>query len=168
MPQSVVRYPLRRSPVLWIGLSGLLFLLWAWQDSTRYYTTVGGPLAGIHASFRSDCSALRVITEPPIPFLGPDWTITREETSPSFIALHDHLRSKGLYISPAFEASLGECTELFPAPFFSRNETIDGKPEEGHIGVLPYWLVVAVYTPAWAALLAWRWRRVVRPEIPSP
>jgi hypothetical protein len=128
-----MRFPLFRSRAFWFGLPTLLFLLWAWEDSTRTNTLLMGKGPWGSFSFEHRDSAIEVCRAPvgsPFPF--PDhWFrgqyMTKEPVDPA----------------PRI---------WWPAVKAERDSV--GRP----FIRTPHWLLVLTYLAAWTLVIAFRRR----------
>lgn len=140
-------YRFRRSPLLWIGLFGLMFLLWAWCLSTRAPTEAEYSPGGRHLWNISHRSSLIAITRRTFA-LGTPAAFGRQ-----FSCI------------PSFPRPFSSSAPLFPAPYYSATGD-DRNAKSGEIIfrelVVPHWLLVLVYLAAWSGLIAWRWRSATR------
>ncbi len=67
-------FPVFRSRAFWFGVPGLLFLLWAWADSTRIYTGISEKSPWGSFSFEHWNSAITVSRAPAgSPSAFPSW-----------------------------------------------------------------------------------------------
>lgn len=151
--------PIYRSMSFWLGLPGLLFLLWTWRDSLTH-------VAGIHRSVTIEClESISGATD----FIGYRsggfWVIVNtmephpEASEPRSIHRgpievdHDELLEglTGNQASPRLHWRS-------PDPDFER----------GNVGitgfVLPHWLALILYLVAWGAVMTWRQKRSHRME----
>jgi len=148
-----MRYRFHRSPLLWIGLFGLVFLLWAWAGSTRKRTEAEYSPGGRHLWNIYQRPSLIAITRNTFA-LG---------TPAAFARQFSH-RSSVLPVSSS-------PVPLFPVPYYSAaGDEQSAKPGELIFRelVIPYWLLVLVYLAAWSGLIAWRWRRAARATTSRP
>jgi len=134
-----------RSPLLWIGAFGLVFLLWAWRDSMRAMF-MGYSVQGM-CMFQSATSAvdLQFVSGLNVYPTGWDFHYMPLPTwawNPDFYAKIHGRYPLNWFQAPQFlvqpEASGPKCTWRL---------------------VLPYWLITAVYVAGWAGLMGWRIRK---------
>ena len=131
---------LRRSPLLWLGLFGLVFLLTAAVDSIRTVSRIdyhrdGSVLWGVSSS--GLCMRMHRLDLKTTTYQATTW------------------KDFGYrYAVPA-----GSTCHLFQQP---RWETRSNAHEHLEMLHLPHWLIILSYLLLWGSLLAWRWRRRVR------
>lgn len=143
--------PLYRSLVFWLGLPGLLFLLWGWADSRLH-----------SSSFVSDIEAKTnvgsLFSSETIWHQGSQLTIGWHDFSESgLVSLKrtDHKVTRQLLPTPPW----------FPRPALIRHE-LDRSKVYMRFLVIPHWLIVGLYLVLWLLFLAWRHRRINRSRIP--
>jgi len=135
-----------RSPLLWIGLFGLVFLLWAWRDSAR---------AMSHASYGSKPVKLTLMSVAS----AVDLRFSTKQGSYAAHLSFDHWEfPRGWDPSTMRDVRPWNAGNWFPAPWFGPvgDEKVPGF---GRILVLPYWLLVPVYLVGWGGLMGWRRRK---------
>lgn len=125
-----MRFPLFRSRAFWFGVPTLLFLLWAWVDSTRNLTKITrespwGSFAVEH--WNSAIEISRAPVGSPFKFLSMFW--------------------RGGY--PTKDPAP---TVWWPAANAERDYL--GRP----FVRIPHWLLVLTYLPAWSLIIAFRRR----------
>jgi hypothetical protein len=141
--------PLYRSPLLWLGLFGLVFLCWAWAGSYRsgqallLHCYKDGP--GDRAAL-VEGKMLWVTHEGPwprLPLIGRKWDYHKQPPN-------DLIRAETIayvWCEEEIQNSL-----IFSAtPGIVQTKQIKT--------VLPFGMIPAAYVVVWAGLLVWRWRR---------
>jgi hypothetical protein len=142
-----MRFRLFRSRAFWLGVPGLVFLLWAWGDSAKsefkghvtkgpwfvHLTQGAGYLQlqitrGVPVS-RLDFSAERV----PRVSGGESWP--------------------GLYYLPQWRHH--ESPAGWMGSFYNSH------PSVTNTLILPHWFLLSFYALPWCGLVVWRWRRLV-------
>ncbi len=119
-----------RSLSLWLGLFGLVFLLWAWADSFERTSGIHFQRGRPYISAANDNSTLRLSWGVNIPRNHAG--ITREiSTDPERPLLWARPRLENFSFGPTNITSLR----------------------------IPHWLLLCLYLPAWVILLAWRLRK---------
>ena len=141
MPRSIYR-----SRLFWLGLLGLIFLLWGWWHSTQYRTILGMRTATGHAEVHS---IGHVVATGEVKGLRPSW-------SGGWAFLH--LPGMMVYADPKTGRPMADEFPVLPRFVEHRSTDI---PEVGGSTwrvAVAYWFIVAVYGCAWAgACVAWRW-----------
>jgi hypothetical protein len=131
---EVTRFRLFRSRAFWLGMPGLVFLLWLWSQSVPrgfIATWTGGPGS---FKFSNEQGAILVTRSP----RGSDINFGTEFWKDGWPAKEDPK------------------AEWWPQPEASRHA--DGM----RYWTLPYWLLGAVYLIPWSGLVIWRWRKFGR------
>jgi hypothetical protein len=142
--------PLHRSLTLWLGLPGLLFLLWAWLDSM---------------SFESGISIRKHSVSPNLESLSRD-SYFSSNSALTFVVGHLHHRGSvrtdhNIIVLPR-TSSRGEV--WWPTPGCHR----DYDPATGYTSRwlrIPHWLLVLLYLLLWSLAFGWRHRRIKRHSI---
>lgn len=162
--------PLHRSILFWLGLFVLSFLLWAWADSRQNYThwcprsSVTHSLSIIHSAAALHVSR-SVVTSAPA---GP-------EAPPRILPLQRPLVRKSLRRSRQMDLP------WFPAPLLESIHKPGGRPSFTSLGsgsasvpiyivpdvqqttlLIPHWVILLFYFPAWLALSYYYARRKKR------
>jgi len=122
--------PLYRSILLWLGLLGLLFLLWSWNRSLNHLSLAEGTIAGRSAAIGVANGSLVIIRTAPTS--GPrvyELYFDDQPLDPS---------TRAAVPTPAAMA-------VFPG-------------SEGVM--IAMWIPVAIYLTAWSGLFYWRHRRM--------
>jgi hypothetical protein len=156
---DLMRFRLSRSLTFWLGLPGLLFLLWAWADSFDWQSRLsysGRLRAGTLASDGSTVSFEWIRYEPlpagaasPNPGYEPPELPTTDHLG---FARHASSRAQ----RPLLWAKFGSATGGSGA-MVSRTVSF------------PYWMIVLTYLGLWVAAMAWRWQRARRlPNVDPP
>ena len=131
---SILQYslfiPLVRSLTLWFGLFGLVFLLWAWADSFERSSGAWVQRGRPFVTARNHSSTVQLAWGYVEP--GNNAGISREISSDPERPL--------LWARPRFEKERGGSASIITLR-------------------LPHWLLLCLYLPAWAILLAWRRRK---------
>ena len=121
----------------WFGLPGCLFLLWLWGMSLRW---------GYNFTWKNGTEGIFVRTEQRGEIeLG--WRSDAGWRVPQGRSLQTWKQGDG-------GPSVTEDAPCFPLP---RNTTV--KPLGSHSAMLPYWLLLAIYSAVWGGVVAWFWRR---------
>lgn len=128
---------LRRSPILWLGLFGCLFILWAWVDSNRYSTYAETYLIdrNIAVGHARNLVGL-VITEGRMAS-----TRTSFDRQPSGITRNFDLLARPIYNNDSVSDYFGN------------------KGSQRTIGI-PYWMILLIYLWLWSIPLRWRAKRL--------
>jgi hypothetical protein len=139
--------PWHRSPLFYLGLFPLLFLLWAWWDSTRH-------LSGIHWKITIYASE-----EGRSLFMSGREHLTQHGGK---ITLHltepRNLESATINRDPVETIFTDNPTaEWLPLP--ERRETLLSETVAAPSVSLPHWILVLAYLIPWSLLLLWRSRR---------
>lgn len=147
--------PWHRSPLFYLGLFPLLFLLWAWWDSTRH-------LSGIHRKLTiygmQNGRTMFMIGREHLTQHGGK--ITLHLTEPR------NLESVTINRDPVQTIFTDNPAPIwFPLP--ERRETPLGETVALRSVMLPHWILVLVYLIPWSLLLLWRSRRRKRLITPA-
>ena len=174
--------PLHRSILFWLGLFVLSFLLWAWADSRQNYTqwyprsTTLDSLGFGHAAGALHVSRASVV--PPPAASGSHVTVLPLQKALVRLPLY---RGRQIHVpwfaAPRWESgfksgggpsfmSLGRGTAsvpLYMVPDVQQTTLI-----------LPHWVILLFYLPAWGFLSVWRALKIARrdealanPELPG-
>ena len=159
-------FSLTRSPLVWLGLFGLLFILWSWQDSMHRMAGFGRlveirevhPLKDPHPPWKPKYMA----------FYGHSGGCLKanvaipNSTPPLHIETLKYEAWNSPYVPPD--------ARWFPMPEIQREEPWPFPSGASYVGttfLLPHWISIIVYLAIWAGMIAWRWRRVRRAVIES-
>ena len=153
----MIRSRIFRLRSFWLGLMGLLFLVWAWRDSMDFRSGL---------SFNYAATSVGSCLE----FLGQGSGCLEVRWSP-------------LDRSSPATASFGDIRPIrnhysmwvaFPAPgILTRDDSVPGgragwryfsTPRISSSLILPHWLLGLLYLPLWAGVVAWRWRAAGKRE----
>lgn len=132
-----MRYPLIRSRAFWLGVPGLLFLLWSWADSTRNFTQIEKKNPAGSFSFVHWDSAIKVCRAPvgsPFAFSNRVWRGPYPTKEPVPTIWWPAVKAERDYVG---------------RPFIR----------------IPHWLLLLAYLALWSAGIAWRrrcWRKALR------
>ena len=138
--------PLHRSRLFWLGLPGLVFLLWGWWDSTHYRTIFGRTTATGHVQVQSIGHMVMGIE---VRGEGPPW-------SGSWAFLH--LPETMVYADPKTGRMVNEYRVL-PRYVAYKNRVYSDGSSMRRVEVA-YWFMVAVYGCAWvSACVVWQRRK---------
>jgi hypothetical protein len=148
--------PWYRSRLFWLGIPGLMFLLWAWAKShgTEMLTCLGAS-GGWGGSGYGKLMWFRVETKGDA-LVGLD--LRNGQVCPQ---ADTFFTSAPALAAPRFNTSFTSPLlpepQWFPAPGW-RSETVDAG---SYLFLsLPYWLVTGLYGCAWVAgLVGWQWRK---------
>lgn len=151
--------PWHKSPLFYLGLFGLAFIVWAWIDScyhwTHLYTGSGKPgTAGYHHTYANHKASRVTIVHTHYPYTAP------------------HPSEIGIQASRLPET---DSNWWFPLPDYEYqkegligDEPTGEEPQPGEHYLefltvhLPHWLIVLAYLALWSLLLFWRSRRIKR------
>lgn len=125
-----MRFPLFRSRAFWFGVPTLLFLLWAWVDSTRSITEIGRQSPWGSFAFDHRNSAIEISRAPvgsPFNFSNTLW--------------------RGAYATKDPAPAV-----WWPAVKAERDSV--GR----HFVRIPHWLLVLAYLAAWSLIITFRRR----------
>jgi len=138
--------PWYHSVSFWLGLSGLAFLIWSWQDSTTRITKgdLNARSTGIGATHISSALRLHLVHTRRGSY-RPGWDGQRYEFSKSYLSEFSE------------NAAWGDPDDLLPAPAYLVHRYNPFEP--ARILVLPHWLLILLHLTAWAGFDRWRWRR---------
>jgi hypothetical protein len=137
-----------RSLILWLGLTALAFLLWAWVDAHFHDSTLGtnwrtGPTT--HRLWIGNCGGS-------VTFVLESHRHEPSSTAPPPIDFERHLiGTPGL--------------DWFTGPQFYTNDERDIPASDFYVGSaahIPHWLLVFAYLFLWSLAFAWRHRRIKR------
>jgi len=143
-----MRFRFSRSLIFWLGLPGLIFLLWAWWDSYHWRSEIGfrtytlrrGDLAWhVHDSAIHFRGALQ------IGWTGPEVADGRMTVTngPHFDRL-----------------PMSSSAEGIPTPgLHPERLTFQEKAVTRQVLTLPHWLILLLYLGVWMVAIAWRWKR---------
>jgi hypothetical protein len=143
-----VIHPWHKSPLFYLGLAPLLFLLWAWWDSCsrasgfnhwRQGHTNGLGLTVVSVDSKLTMRCTRTDGVKLVPF-----------------GVHgDFLREEVFFEEPS---------DIFPPAKASHMDQSEPGNFEHHIYhvTLPHWLLILTYLALWSLLLFWRSRRIKR------
>lgn len=160
---AVERFPLHRSLIFWLGLPGLLFLLWAWVDSA-FHVTVWSRGLEVHGptwirigpegdSIRHACGRVEVHFHSE-EMASPDHSVSVVYLKPDFS--RRGVGGRSLYWRPELETEVVAMRSGFR--MLHRTVTI------------PHWVIIAGYLAGWYGLLMWRRRakRRTMQSLPQP
>ena len=163
--------PFYRSRLFWLGVPGVVFLLWGWWDSERHYTEVSWvkPRSFVAAYQHEGRIALLVTEEThSAAFRGPRIQFAREDDLPIWRGgINEVLFEDDSEFSERFEAAR---SGPFPG-LFRRRWSFPYWPSPSFAGSLPwlpyrewgadFWLVVSGYTALWLGTVAgWQRRKL--------
>ncbi|MCW1917005.1 hypothetical protein OJ996_25675 [Luteolibacter sp. GHJ8] len=143
--------PWHRSPLFYLGLFPLLFLLWAWWDSNHHSTTfmkVRGSTSLVHLQVITHSRGALRITDQKVEVIHASIS-TGTDFGRSSVASEERLWCPAPHLEIARQTT---------------SETADYQPEiitESHL-TLPHWLLILAYLALWSLLLFWRSRRIKR------
>jgi hypothetical protein len=142
--------PFRRSPTLWLGLFGLIFLLWSWVDSMHRLSAV---------QWRHTISSSELHAETRESLLHHSGKLTLRRFEP----VSDEPYTGKL--SHAYRLRQHSPAEAWFPPLDHRTD-LTAAVLRSHTLTLPHWLLVLAYTTLWIALLLWRRQRLK--HLPPP
>lgn len=155
--------PLHRSLSFWLGLPGLLFLLWSWHDSMTHD-------AGIFRSIRARYSGSRaytVVSDDRIGHSRAGLVITLFEVEPG--------PDRTIKVEPPVldrRAVLPEVMPSSPFPAFQamnlRNYSREMPGNHVRNLFIPHWMILIAYGIAWGAAIFWRQARIRRAGQANP
>lgn len=143
--------PWYRSRLFWLGVMGLVFLLWLWVDSMRYDTMIDVYWKdhgwGFFSAF-SELKAGAAIDPFFVPTGGLDFEVFRSRV---YLGPDVDYTSVDPFENSIWPGTLAEA--MFPGAL--------GRPSAVHTLGLAYWLITLVYLSGWAgSLIVWqRWKR---------
>jgi len=154
-----MRFRLSRSLTFWLGLPGLLFLLWAWADSFDWRSGISiagksglGGLASDGSSISFHWSHLAPVPSGVVPPVGEYEPPELPPTTSMDFYHESSTRGQRPLLWAQFERSSGTA----------------GAVASRMISV-PYWIVTLAYIGLWGAVVAWRWQRSRRkPQVGPP
>ena len=130
--------PWYRSRLFWLGLPGLVFLLWGWADSTRFLSIVKWQSKGVVLGFQSCGNSLRIDSFHCLdPGRPSDLTCDRVPISRLPLAVEHRLFPTAVRFGSIHDASNASTTRML---------------------VIAYWVKISAYTAVWIACLAY-WQR---------
>jgi len=137
--------PIHRSRLFWLGVLGLVFLLWGWWHSTRYRTVLAWRTSTGHAEVHS---IGHVVGTGEVRGLPPTW-------SGSWAFLH--VRGMMVYADPKTGRPMVDEFPVLPRYVeFRSRELPEVRGSTWRVTVAD-WFIVAVYGCAWAsACVVWR------------
>lgn len=164
IPDTPIKRSFRitRSPLIWLGLFGAVFIVWSWVDSMHQMSEIGrlviitevhpsGPWgeAAYTESYGQSGGCLRASM------------VIRNSADLRIEALH-HKIGKTSYVAPD--------ARWFPMPSVKRDEPwsfASGLSYTGTTFLLPHWILLVAYLTIWTAAIAWRRSRMRRATLLS-
>lgn len=153
-----MRFRLSRSLTFWLGLPGLLFLLWTWADSFDWQSRLGFAGKPGLGALASDGSTLSF-----------EWT--RYEPVPQGMAQEPleyeipELPS-GMHFHFSHDPSARPKRPLLWAKFEAWTQR--SGPTVSSAVFIPYWMITLGYLGLWSTALTWRWKRSRRTSAVDP
>lgn len=144
--------PLYRSMTLWLGLPGLLFIMWAWQDSVKNMAGIIRIASVTHpgiSSFWEHERIAQIHSAVMIEYYTP-------EPKPGRVYARTPLEwvRRRITISP-------DPRHLFRSFTWQSQPNAMG-PDSGMVRtviILPHWMILLAYTGLWGGVIIWRARR---------
>ena len=134
--------PWYRSLLFWLGLPGLVFLLWGWADSTRFLSILKWQSKGVVLGFQSSGNPLRIDSFHCLdPGRRSDLTFDRFPVSRLPLAVEHPLFPTAVRFGSIHDASNDSTTRML---------------------VIAYWMKISAYAAVWIAFLAYWQRRKAR------
>ena len=148
-----------RSPMVWLGLFGLAFILWSWGHSMYRMAGMGrqveiwethptkGPSPPWISNYMEFYGHSAGCLEVNIPI--------RSSTTDLRIKATKHKPWNTSYVPPD--------ARWFPMPEIEREEPWPFPSGPSYVGTtfhLPHWILLLLYLSIWAAVMAWRGRRM--------
>ena len=158
-------FRIRRSPLVWLGLLGFLFILWSWVDSMH---RMGGIVR------RAEIWETHPPTIPRSGWVGNYRSFYGH--SAGYLRIHMVIPSSSALRIDAKKYEIWDSNHVspdarwFPTPKIRRDEPWSfpsGASYTGMTFMLPHWIVCALYLTIWLGALAWRIRRVRRAVLQS-
>ena len=156
--------PFYRSRLFWLGMPGLVFLIWGWRDSETHYTEFtwasSRSLVGIYQHEGRIGLMVTDVADHPV-FFGPQRRFTREVQAPFWAEEISILFGGESY----GEARIDPVPGIFRRRWRMLSEIAPGTT--GRLHPVPFrewgadfWLVVSGYTALWlGAVAGWhRWK----------
>lgn len=149
--------PFHRSMTFWLGLPGLLFLLWSWHDSMTHD-------AGIFRSIQvgySNSPGYNVVSEDRIGHSRAGLVITVFEVDPG--------PDRIIGVEAPVLARRAVAPEVMPSSPFPSFQAVNFRNySRGRFGnpvkslFIPHWMILIAYGIAWGAAILWRQGRIRR------
>lgn len=132
--------PFYHSRLFWLGLPGLLFLLWSWEDSGKAIRTISWNGKGMARQVDLWNGVVRVVqvVDPKL-YAGP-------------------MQKLGIHRA---EIPLADRGKASPGGFVFA-PLISAEEDEHALVRIPFWFAICLYLPAWWTTLIWWQRRKVR------
>lgn len=160
--------PIHRSRLFWLGLPGLLFLLWGWWDSWQHYSEIAWvrPKSVVMAFDHRGYVGFAVTKEAPAPvFGGAKFQVQREDHAPFW----RDLGVSGFFGPEAKDLHEEARIHFLPGLYHRRwsQPYLSSPSATGSCDWLPYrelgadwWLLVVAYAFTWLlAMFGWRRRK---------